>query len=163
MTIDKQKLKALAQAATQNHGARRVEVDHNGVHVIGDGSWKILSAWHTPDGKGEQNAEFAAAASPATVLALLAEIERLESAKGDPVGSFDKHMEYMQENIRLKAENEALRKDAERYRVLRQADVDTIHNGGLFAGLTPDNIVINGHDLDRRTDAVIAARKEVQP
>lgn len=63
----------------------------------------------------------------------------------------------------LKAENEALRKDAERYRVLRQADVDTIHNGGLFAGLTPDNIVINGHDLDRRADAVIAARKEVQP
>lgn len=63
----------------------------------------------------------------------------------------------------LKAENETLRKDAERYRVLRQADVDTIHNGGLFAGLTPDNIVINGHDLDRRTDAVIAARKEVQP
>ncbi|KAF4559154.1 hypothetical protein [Pseudomonas sp. CES] len=59
----------------------------------------------------------------------------------------------------LKAENEALRKDAERYRVLRQADVDTIQNGGLFAGLAPDNIVINGHDLDRRTDAVIAARK----
>lgn len=86
MTIDKQKLKALAEAATQSHGARRVEVDHNGVHVIGDGSWKILSAWHTPDGKGAQNAEFAAAASPATVLALLAEIDQ------------------------LKAENEALRK-----------------------------------------------------
>jgi hypothetical protein len=64
---------------------------------------------------------------------------------------------------KLAAENEALRNDAERYRVLRQADVDTIHNGGLFAGLTPDNIVINGHDLDRLTDAVIAARKEVQP
>ena len=102
-------LKALAEAATQSHGARRVEVDPNGVHVIGDGSWKILSAWHTPDGKGSQNAEFAAATSPATILALLAEIERLESAKGDPIGSFDKHMEYMQENIRLKAENEALR------------------------------------------------------
>lgn len=92
MSMDKQKLKALAEAATQSHGARRVEVDHNGVHVIGDGSWKILSAWHTPDGKGAQNAEFAAAASPATVLALLAEIDQ------------------------LKAENEALRKDAERYR-----------------------------------------------
>lgn len=64
---------------------------------------------------------------------------------------------------KLAAENDALRKDAERYRVLRQADVDTIHNGGLFAGLTPDNIVITGHDLDRRTDAVIAAHKEVQP
>ncbi|MCE0853958.1 ead/Ea22-like family protein [Pseudomonas asiatica] len=110
MTIDKQKLKALAEAATQSHGARRVEVDHNGVHVIGDGSWKILSAWHTPDGKGAQNAEFAAAASPTTILALLAEVERLESAKGDPIGSFDKHMEYMQENIRLKVENESLRK-----------------------------------------------------
>ncbi|AGA72958.1 MULTISPECIES: ead/Ea22-like family protein [Pseudomonas] len=70
-------LKALAEAATQSHGARRVEVDHNGVHVVGDGSWKILSAWHTPDGKGAHNAEFAAAASPATILALLAEIERL--------------------------------------------------------------------------------------
>lgn len=79
MTIDKAQLKALAEAATQSHGARRVEVDHNGVHVIGDGSWKILSAWHTPDGKGAQNAEFAAVASPATVLALLAEIERLKA------------------------------------------------------------------------------------
>ncbi|WP_220467423.1 ead/Ea22-like family protein [Pseudomonas mosselii] len=79
MTIDKAKLKALAEAATQSHGARRVEVDHNGVHVIGDGSWKILSAWHTPDGKGAQNAEFAAAASPATVLALLAEIDQLKA------------------------------------------------------------------------------------
>lgn len=79
MTIDKAKLKALAEAATQSHGARRVEVDHNGVHVVGDGSWKILSAWHTPDGKGAQNAEFAAAASPVTVLALLAEIDQLKA------------------------------------------------------------------------------------
>lgn len=53
----------------------------------------------------------------------------------------------------------AMCRDVERYQVLRQADVDTIHNGGLFAGLTPDNIVINGHHLDERTDAVIDARK----
>jgi hypothetical protein len=63
--------------------------------------------------------------------------------------------------LALIAENEALRRNANRYLVLRQADVDTIHNGGLFAGLTPDNIVINGHHLDEQTDAVIAARKEV--
>lgn len=63
--------------------------------------------------------------------------------------------------LALIAENEALRRNADRYLVLRQADVDTIQNGGLFAGLTPDNIVINGHHLDEQTDAVIAARKEV--
>ena len=53
--------------------------------------------------------------------------------------------------------------DAERYQVLRQADVDTIHNGGLFAGLTPDNIVVNGNDLDQRVDAVLDLRKAVTP
>ncbi|WP_367604041.1 ead/Ea22-like family protein [Pseudomonas asiatica] len=61
-------------------------------------------------GLHHDDSRFIAAASPATVLALLEEIERLESAKGDPIGSFDKHMEYMQENIRFKADNEALRK-----------------------------------------------------
>lgn len=63
----------------------------------------------------------------------------------------------------LIVENETLRRNADRYLVLRQADVDTIQNGGLFAGLTPDNIVINGHHLDEQTDAVIAARKKVTP
>lgn len=60
-------------------------------------------------------------------------------------------------------EIERLRKDAERYQVLRQADVDTIHNGGLFAGLTPENIVLNGRDLDERVDAVITSHKAVKP
>ncbi|KAF4559217.1 MULTISPECIES: ead/Ea22-like family protein [Pseudomonas] len=120
MTIDKAKLKALAQAASQSRGARRVEVDHNGVHVIGDGSWKILSAWRTPDGKGAQNAEFAAAASPATILALLAEIERLEVDNGSMRGSTKrmgedaskaqkKARKAQREIDRLKAENEAMR------------------------------------------------------
>ncbi|RON52890.1 hypothetical protein BK666_01965 [Pseudomonas frederiksbergensis] len=67
------------------------------------------------------------------------------------------------EILALLAENEALRKNADRYQVLRQADVDTIHNGGLFAGLTPDNIVINGSDLDGRVDAMLALRKVVTP
>lgn len=61
-----------------------------------------------------------------------------------------------EENARLQDEVQRLRKDAARYNVLRQADVDTIHNGGLFAGLTPENIVINGRDLDERVDAVLA-------
>lgn len=86
---DYSELKRLAEAATQCSGPRRVETDYNGVHqVVGDGSWKILNAWHTPDGKGLENAQFTAAASPAAVLALI-------------------------------DENEALRKDAERYRFVR--------------------------------------------
>ncbi len=123
MTIDKQKLKALAEAATQSHGARQVEIDHNGVHVIGDGSWKILSAWHTPDGKGAQNAEFVAAASPATVLTLLAEIDGLHDQHGRDSGELRKicnaRDSARRERDQLKAENEALRKDAERYRFVR--------------------------------------------
>ena len=34
--------------------------------------------------------------------------QRLEAAKGDPVGSFDKHMEYMQRCAELTADNQRL-------------------------------------------------------
>lgn len=61
----------------------------------------------------------------------------------------------------LMIEVETLRLDAMRYQVLRQADVDTIQNGGLFAGLVPDNKVINGVDLDEQADAVILTRQVV--
>ncbi|WP_230390318.1 ead/Ea22-like family protein [Pseudomonas guariconensis] len=146
MTIDKEKLKELAEAATQNHGARRVEFDHNGRHVIGDGSWKILSAWHTPDGKVAQNAEFAAAASPATVLALLAEIEHAESRLHD-VAVLCATVE--QERDQLKAENEALRKDAERYRAIR----DDIPHGDLGRAILD---VQAADDYDAAVDAAMA-------
>ncbi|MDH1575499.1 ead/Ea22-like family protein [Pseudomonas sp. GD03746] len=153
MTIDKQKLKALAGAATQSHGARRVEVERHGVHVIGDGSWKILSAWHTPDGKGAQNAEFAAAASPATILALLAEIERLEQyaeleAKGSDAAAQDL-IRLVRENRQLKAENEALRKDAERYRAIR----DEIPHADLGRAILD---VQTADEYDAAVDAAMA-------
>ena len=71
-------LRRLAEAATKCYGAMRVEKDYNGVYqVVGAGSWNILSAWHTPDGKSKDNAEFHAAASPAAVLELIAEVESL--------------------------------------------------------------------------------------
>lgn len=47
--------------------------------------------------------------------------------------------------------------DAARYRYLRGRQVSTLKDGGLFAGLTPDNLVINGPDLDARVDAAIGA------
>lgn len=46
--------------------------------------------------------------------------------------------------------------DAKRYRWLRMRDVDTIHRGGIFAGITPQNVVVNGDDLDAAIDAAIA-------
>lgn len=48
---------------------------------------------------------------------------------------------------------------AERYRHLRNKDIDTIDKGGVFAGMTPDNLILTGEDLDRAVDAEIAARR----
>ena len=53
-------------------------------------------------------------------------------------------------------------RDAERYRFLRSRDLETVNNGGVFAGVTPDNIVLNGTDLDAEIDAAIAAAKVTQ-
>ena len=52
---------------------------------------------------------------------------------------------------------EAIR-DAERYRWLRARDLDTIYAGGLFVGMTPENYVLNGVDLDLAVD--LAMEKE---
>lgn len=53
-------------------------------------------------------------------------------------------------------------RDAERYRFLRSRDLETVNSGGVFAGVTPDNIVLNGADLDAEIDAAIAAAKEMK-
>lgn len=55
----------------------------------------------------------------------------------------------------INQENNQLCKDAERYRWLRKRDLDTISVGGVFVGMTPDNVVINGEDLDAAIDAAM--------
>ncbi|MDT0990787.1 ead/Ea22-like family protein [Pseudomonas aeruginosa] len=50
---------------------------------------------------------------------------------------------------------EALCKDAARYRWLRERDLETIRQGGVFAGMTPENIVLNQEDLDAAIDAAL--------
>ncbi|MFO1930289.1 hypothetical protein QOT55_05465 [Pseudomonas aeruginosa] len=55
----------------------------------------------------------------------------------------------------LIAEIEHLRKDAARYRWLRERDLETIRQGGVFAGMTPENIVLNQEDLDAEIDAAL--------
>lgn len=52
--------------------------------------------------------------------------------------------------------------DAERYRWLRSRDLETISQGGVFAGMTPQNDILNEEDLDQAVDAAIAAAKGEQ-
>ncbi|MGK7660679.1 MULTISPECIES: hypothetical protein [unclassified Marinovum] len=47
-------------------------------------------------------------------------------------------------------------RDAARYRWLRMRNPDSIEAGGVFAGLTPDNVVLSGEDLDQAIDAAMA-------
>lgn len=46
-------------------------------------------------------------------------------------------------------------RDAARYRWLRERDLETIRQGGVFAGMTPENIVLNQEDLDSEIDAAL--------
>ncbi|MEZ6725935.1 ead/Ea22-like family protein [Pseudomonas aeruginosa] len=71
------------------------------------------------------NAEWIAAANPKTILALLDEIDGLLAQHGRDSSELralcQARDDARKERDRLKAENEALRKDAERYRWLRGA------------------------------------------
>ena len=113
---DYSELKRLAEAATKCSGSMRVEKDYNGVHqVIGDGSWKILNVWNTPDGKSMQNAQFYAAASPTVVMSLIATIDVLRSDTesrcewaNEASAEIDRLQNIECERDQLKAENERL-------------------------------------------------------
>lgn len=115
MTIDKAKLKALAEAVNESYAA-----------LCEHGGDELAEAWHSAE------LAYDDAANPVVVLALLAEIERLSPPAGQV--SYQQQMEAWKsassQDLRargelmiqvdeLKAENEALRKDAERYRWLR--------------------------------------------
>jgi len=56
----------------------------------------------------------------------------------------------------LKAERDSLLRDAERYRWMRHRNLDTISQGGVFAGMTPQNLVLNEETLDEAIDAAMA-------
>lgn len=64
-------------------------------------------------------------------------------------------------NSRIKhPQHEADKKDAARYQWLRSRDLLTVQSGGVFAGKTPDNVVLNGVDLDEEIDSLIASTGE---
>jgi len=60
----------------------------------------------------------------------------------------------------LKQEQARMKLNAERYLHLRSKPVDSIKaDRGLFIGIVPDNMVVNGEDADKAIDAEIVAQK----
>ncbi len=55
-----------------------------------------------------------------------------------------------------------IERDAARYRWLRERDLDTIDKGGVFAGMTPDNLVLSGDELDAAIDLQMGFEKAGQ-
>lgn len=111
MNVDKANLKALAEASGPNQWYSAGDLRY-----CDDKTGEIHGLHH-------DDSRFIAAASPATVLALLAEIERLDRESqnlSNQLGHCDRERRvFRAERDQLKAENEALRKDAERYRFVR--------------------------------------------
>lgn len=155
---DIQKLKALAEAANQqSDGASWAYEPHGdtgefGVGVLEDDQGNSVTGRQSsgemlvlesvaPEVSCEAYAAFIAAANPAAVLGLIAELEAERQRRWDGnESSSNEHAEEVrklkainfdyelhssaaiEEIAQLKAENEALRKDAERYRWLRSRD-----------------------------------------
>ncbi len=120
-------------------------------------------------------ASFIATATPKTVLALLDEIDRLK-AENCAHKDTQKHCELLEQylkecasalpgtyymdppdggNVSIPEQIRRMAKDAARYRWLRERDLETIRQGGVFAGMTPENIVLNQEDLDAEIDAAL--------
>ncbi|MEX5322691.1 MULTISPECIES: ead/Ea22-like family protein [Pseudomonas putida group] len=115
MTIDKQKLKALAEAATPGRHYDRLESAGGGIkyECAGDDGSLVLKVDHKNNefgfvgDRGEADEAFFLACSPAAVLALLAEIERHEAWRTAFLAERDAQM---RQRDQLRAENDGLRK-----------------------------------------------------
>ncbi|RUT30850.1 hypothetical protein WG29040_23205 [Pseudomonas sp. PAMC 29040] len=104
----------------------------------------------------KQDAARGIGASSGDTLHLLAEVERLNADNLSLRGSCKKLGAEHAGMVRAIKKTEAQQNDAARYRWLRGRDLDTIQQGGVFAGQTPRNVVLNGDDLDMAVDVEIA-------
>lgn len=108
-------------------------------------------------------ASFIATATPKAVLGLIDEVERLEEELSQCASALPGTY-YMDPpdggNVSIPEQIRRMAKDAARYRWLRERDLETISRGGVFAGMTPKNIVLNLEDLDAEIDAAIEGAKQ---
>ncbi len=70
----------------------------------------------------------------------------------------DDHAELVRLLTTVPQDDSSEARDAARYRYLREQPIDSIERGGIFVGLTPQNIVANGADLDARMDAAMGVQ-----
>ena len=187
MHNDLTKLKELAKRATPGPWTLYVPENYQGPEELPgygvecvEGRAIIWGALEPETGcQFDRDAEFIAAANPQAILGLIAEVERLRQFAAEAyqvLGALDAPENVLDNasdaanGAPLRHETllpffaegyEALRKDAERYRWLRSRDLETISQGGVFAGITPENQVLNEETLDEAIDAAMA--QEVQP
>ncbi|WP_205582859.1 hypothetical protein [Pseudomonas aeruginosa] len=99
-----------------------------------------------------------ASAKPQEILGLIGEVERLEEELSQCASALPGTY-YMDPpdggNVSIPEQIRRMAKDAARYRWLRERDLETIRQGGVFAGMTPENIVLNQEDLDAAIDAAL--------
>ncbi|HCA6585628.1 TPA: ead/Ea22-like family protein [Pseudomonas aeruginosa] len=169
--MDTNKLKELAERATPGPWSAAWEEGDdtawsNLFPVIQAGNGEVVignEGFYTDLEQDKANATFCAAANPQAILGLIAEVERLEEelsqcARALP-GTY-----YMDPpdggNVSIPEQIRRMAKDAARYRWLRERDLETISRGGVFAGMTPKNIVLNLEDLDAEIDAAIEGDKQ---
>ncbi|HCF0810247.1 hypothetical protein [Pseudomonas aeruginosa] len=122
---------------------------------------------------------FDSAANPQAILKLIAEVDLLSARlKAENCAHKDtqKHCELLEQylkecasalpgtyymdppdggDVSIPEQIRRMAKDAARYRWLRERDLETIRQGGVFAGMTPENIVLNQEDLDAAIDAAL--------
>ncbi|HFT6716016.1 TPA: hypothetical protein ACGRN1_001891 [Pseudomonas aeruginosa] len=118
-------------------------------------------------------------ANPQAILKLIAEVDLLSArlkAENCVHKDTQKHCELLEQylkecasalpgtyymdppdggDVSIPEQIRRMAKDAARYRWLRERDLETIRQGGVFAGMTPENIVLNQEDLDAEIDAAL--------
>lgn len=126
----------------------RIWIDEHG------GNW-------SPVGGGTQQREYTPAdlltAAQAEIARLTAELEDWKAAatRHHPNPADHRYWEGRYRDEKACADKAEL--DAARYRWLRTRNLDAISAGGVFAGKTPENVVLNGDDLDAAIDLAMVA------
>lgn len=143
-------LKATAEAC-QQHQPLRFMRSHGALFIRNDNGivFDVHQNRSFPEfmAQNKDYADLVLAANPATILALITENERLVAWRE---GLLKERAAHIRQRDQLKAENEALRQDAERYRRMRTA------------ALKQDDVLADEFDAEFDLQLDAALGKEVQ-